>query len=89
MISHRQAARELARDGGDDAAISAAESKMRDAQDRSATHSGAIVDVDKTIAELSAEIERIIDKRMRAETNLALAAMVTRVEKARLAFDEG
>jgi predicted nucleic acid-binding Zn-ribbon protein len=78
-------ARQLAADGGDDKEITKAEGKMRDAQDRSATLSGAIVDIDKIIAGLEREVEQIIDRRMRVETNLALAAMVTRLEKAQAA----
>src|SRR5580704_2450732 len=65
VVSHRAKARELARDGGDDAAITKAEGKMRDAQDRVVTLSGAIGDVDKIIAGLEAQVEAIIDRRCR------------------------
>src|SRR5579864_7161348 len=47
---HRERARKLARDGADDAALSAAESAMRTQQDRTATLSAAISDVEATIA---------------------------------------
>jgi hypothetical protein len=87
ILLHRQTARELARDGADDAAISAAESRMRESADRSSTLSGAIVDVDKTIGELSAQIEQIVDKRVRAETSLAVDAMADRLSRAQVAHE--
>jgi hypothetical protein len=86
ITSYRAQARQLAADGADDKAISAAEGKMRDAQDRSVTLSGAIGDVDKIIAGLSAEIERIVDKRCRAETNLAVIAMADELAEAQADF---
>lgn len=85
ITSYRAKARELARDGGDDKAISAAEGKMRDAQDRVVTLSGAIVDVDKTMGELAREIEQIIDKRCRVETSGAVTTMAERLVEAQAA----
>ena len=86
ITSYRAQARQLAADGADDKAISAAEGKMRDAQDRRVTLSGAIGDVDKIIAGLSAEIERIVGKRCRAETNLAVIAMADELAEAQADF---
>ena len=82
ITSYRAQARQLAADGADDKAISAAEGKMRDAQDRSVTLSGAIGDVDKIIAGLEAQIDQIVDKRCRAETSVAVNAMADRIAKA-------
>jgi predicted transcriptional regulator len=86
IASYRQQARQLAANCADDKAISAAEGKMRDAQDRSVTLSGAIVDVDKTIAELVAQIDQIVDKRCRAETSAAVNAMASELEDAARKF---
>jgi hypothetical protein len=82
VVSHRAKARELARDGGDDAAITKAEGKMRDAQDRVVTLSGAIGDVDKIIAGLEAQVEAIIDRRCRVATGEAVSAMASELEDA-------
>jgi hypothetical protein len=87
IVSYRQRARQLAADGGDDKEITKAEGKMRDAQDRSVTLTGAIVDVDKIITGLEAQIEAIIDKRMRAETSAACIAMADRIAKAQVAHE--
>jgi hypothetical protein len=85
IASHKAKARELARDGADDKMISVAEGKMRDAQDRVQTLTGAIVDVDKTIGELERTINEIIDKRCRTETSIAVTAMADRLAKAQVA----
>ena len=85
ITSYRAQARQLAADGADDKAISAAEGKMRDAQDRVQTLTGAIGDVDKIVAGLEAEIDRIVDKTCRVETSIAVAAMADRLAKAQAA----
>jgi hypothetical protein len=74
-------------DGADDKAISTAESKMRDAQDRSVTLIGALADVDKIITGLEREVDQIVDKRCRAETSIAVNAMADRVAKAQVAHE--
>jgi hypothetical protein len=85
ITSYRAQARQLAADGGDDKAISAAEGKMRDSQDRVQTLTGALADVDKTIAGLERDIDQIVDKRCRAETSIAVTAMADRIAKAQAA----
>lgn len=74
-VAHREKARALAGDGGDDAALSAAESAMRREQDRAATIGDALGDVETAIASLEREIAQIIDQRCRAETAAAVAAL--------------
>jgi hypothetical protein len=85
IASYRAQARQLAADGADDKAISVAEGKMRDAQDRCVTLTGAIGDVDKIIIGLEREIDQIVDKRCRAETSVAVTAMADRLAKAQVA----
>ena len=88
ITSYRAQARKLAGDGADDKMISTAEGRMRDAQDRVQTLTGAIADVDKTITELERTIDQIVDKRVRGETSIAVNAIATRLEKAQVAFTE-
>src|SRR5437588_3830057 len=57
--SHREKARGLAGDGGDDAALSAAEAAMRREQDRAATLGDAIGDTEATIVDLERQIAEI------------------------------
>jgi hypothetical protein len=80
VVSHRQIARELAANGGDDAAISAAESKMRSQEDRAVTLRAAISDVESVITGHEREIASIIDQRMRVETNGAVLEMADELE---------
>jgi len=87
IASYRQQARQLAADGADDKEIAKAEGKMRDSADRSATLSGAIVDVDKIITGLEAQIDQIVDRRCRAETSIAVNAMADRIAKAQAAHE--
>jgi predicted transcriptional regulator len=86
-ISYCNKARESAANGGDDAAISKLEAQMRSSQDRALTLAGAIGDVDKTIDELERTIDRIIDKRCRSETSIAVDAMADRIAKAQVAHE--
>ena len=87
ITSYRAQARKLAGDGADDKAISIAEGRMRDAQDRVETLTGALADIDVIITGIEREIDQIVDKRCR-ETSLAVDAMSTRLSKAASAFDE-
>lgn len=73
---HREKAVKLASDGGDDAALSAAETAMRREQDRAATLSDAIAKTDDAIADLEREIAQLVDQRCRAETVAAINALV-------------
>jgi hypothetical protein len=75
--SHREKAIHLASDGGDDRALSAAETAMRREQDRVATLTDAITTIDASIADLESDIAQLVDQRCRAET----AAATTLVEK--------
>lgn len=85
IVSYRAKARELAADGGDDAAITKAESKMRESADRCDTLRGAIADLDQVIIGIERDIDEIVDRRCRRETSIAVAAMATRLEKAQAA----
>ncbi|SHG08590.1 hypothetical protein [Bradyrhizobium erythrophlei] len=85
---HRDKARKLAREGADDQTLSAAELDMRREQDRTATFTGAISDVEATIASLEGEIAQIIDQRCRNETATALTTLADKLAAAATAFDE-
>ena len=85
---HRDKARKLAREGADDQTLSAAELDMRREQDRTATFTGAISDVEATIADLEREIAQIIDQRCRNETAAALTTLADKLASAATAFDE-
>jgi hypothetical protein len=85
---HRDKARKLAREGADDQTLSAAELDMRREQDRTATFTGAISDVEATIANLEGEIAQIIDQRCRNETAAALTTLADKLAAAATAFDE-
>src|SRR5215468_3874459 len=74
--AHRDKAVKLASDGGDDTALSAAETAMRRQQDRVVTLNDAIAKIDVAIADLEREIAHIVDRRCRAETAAAIAALV-------------
>jgi hypothetical protein len=87
IASYRAQARQLAADGADDKEINKAEGKMRDAQDRVQTLTGAIGDLDKIIAGLEREIDQIVDKRCRAETSIAVNTMADRIAKAQAAHE--
>jgi hypothetical protein len=80
IAGHREKARQLARDGGDDDALTSVESAMRAQQDRSTTLIAAIADVEATIAALEREINGIVDQRMRAETAQAIGTMAREIE---------
>jgi hypothetical protein len=85
---HRDKARKLARECADDQTLSAAELDMRREQDRTATFTGAISDVEATIADLEREIAQIIDQRCRSETATALTTLADKLAAAATAFDE-
>jgi hypothetical protein len=84
---HREKARKLAREGGDDHALSAAETEMRREQDRTATYNGAISDVEATIADLERKIAQIIDQSCRKETAAAVTALADKWASVGAAFD--
>jgi hypothetical protein len=85
---YRDRARKLAREGADDQTLSAAETEMRREQDRTATFTGAISDVEATIADLEGEIAQIIDQRCRNETAAALTTLADKLAAAATTFDE-
>jgi hypothetical protein len=87
IAEHRERARQLAREGADDAELTAAETAMRAQQDRASTLTAAIGDVEKDIAALSTEIERIVDQKMRSETAATVGAMTRELEDAQREFD--
>lgn len=87
IAEHREKARTLARDNADDAALSAAETAMRNQQDRAATLSAAISDVETTICGLEREINSIVDQKMRAETAQTVDGMVSELENAAAKFE--
>ena len=86
IASYRLQARKLAADGGDDKEIAKAESRMRESADRALTLSGAISDVDKVIAELEREIDKIVDRRCRVETAAAVNTMANELAEAQADF---
>jgi hypothetical protein len=89
VITHRAKARDLACDGGDDAAISAAESKMREQQDRCVTLTGALGDVDKAVADLERQVADVVDGQTRAATAVTLAEWLAEWDRASELFDIG
>jgi hypothetical protein len=89
VISHRAKARDLACDGGDDAAITAAETKMREQQDRCVTLTGALGDVDKAVADLERQVADVIDQQVRAVTAREIEGMLAQWDEASALFDVG
>jgi hypothetical protein len=85
--THRAKACQRAAEGGDDAALSAAEAGMRREQDRVATLSDAIAKVEIAIADLEREIAELSDRRCRVETVAAINALVEKCGTAGAAFD--
>lgn len=85
--AHRDKAVKLASDGGDDAALSAAETAMRREQDRVATLNDAITKTEAAIADLEREIAELADQRARSETVAAIHSVVERWATASAAFD--
>ncbi|CCE00660.1 hypothetical protein [Bradyrhizobium sp. STM 3809] len=83
----REKAVKLASDGGDDAALSAAEAAMRREQDRVATLTEALANIDSAIANLEREIASLVDQRCRAETAAAVTAIAKKWRSAGAAFD--
>jgi hypothetical protein len=86
ITSYRAQARKLAGDGGDDKAISTAEGRMRDAQDRVVTLTGALADIDVIITGIEREIDQIVDARCRRETSAAVTAMADELAEAQADF---
>jgi hypothetical protein len=85
--SYREKAIKLASDGGDDTALSAAETAMRREQDRAATLTDAIAKTDIAIADLEREIASLVDQRCRAETAAAVTTIVKKWASVGAAFN--
>jgi hypothetical protein len=85
ITTYRAQARQLASEGADDKTIAVAETRMRESADRCDTLRGAVVDVDKIIAGIEAQIDQIVDKRCRRETSAAVDAMASRLAAAQAA----
>jgi hypothetical protein len=71
----------------DEAKLDSALQARREAEDKACALGDASVKIAKEIADLEAEIERIIDQRMRSETSAAVGTMVARLEKAAAIYD--
>src|SRR5438105_927078 len=83
VIERREAALALVGDGdADDVKLGKIENEMRAAQDRATSLRGGLARIDAEIAGLEAEIERIIDRRCRAETSAACNVMADRIARA-------
>jgi hypothetical protein len=86
VAEHREKARALARDGGDDSALAKAEAAMRVQQDRVTTLTAAIGDVEADIAALEHEIAAAADAKLRGETVTAISGMIERWRAAEAEF---
>jgi chromosome segregation ATPase len=80
----------LAKDGavsGDDAALDAAETSLRAAQDRAATLKTALLDVDQRLVELEQAKAEMADRKMRAETAAEVELLARDLAELAAAFD--
>jgi hypothetical protein len=66
--------------GSDDAALDRALQARRAAEDKLAALNGAAAKIGEDIADVEAEIERVIGQRMRVETSAAVLEMANRLE---------
>jgi hypothetical protein len=85
--AHRAKACELAAEGANDTALSAAETAMRRELDRVETLIDAIAQIDVAIADLEKTIAQIVDQRCRAETAAAISALVEKWSSTTAAFN--
>ena len=77
----------LARNGGTDAALDAAESKLRAAEDRISTLNDALADFAQQIAALEKAVADHTDKKTRQATAATIEALGARLEKSAKSFD--
>jgi hypothetical protein len=82
----RATVEQLALDG-DDAKLDAALRARRAAEDKLAALNGAAVKIGAEVTDIEAQIERVVDQRMRAETALAVDALADRLAKAQAAHE--
>ena len=83
----RDAARALVAAGdASDPKLTSIETEMRNAQDRAKTLTDGLADIDGGIAELEAQVDAVVDQRMRAETVAVVTGMAARMVKAEVAF---
>jgi hypothetical protein len=72
LLEQKEAAKQLAHDGADDAALDRVERAARATVDRISTLTAALADREQQIATLEKEQATLVDKRMRAETSSEL-----------------
>jgi hypothetical protein len=85
-VDLREKARQAARDAADDTTLAKIESSMRTQQDRVATLTAAIGDVEADIAALEREIAAAADAKLRGETVAAVNVLIDRWTDAEGAF---
>jgi hypothetical protein len=69
----------------DETALDSALQARRAAEDKVAALEGASVKIGNEITDLEAQVEQIVDQRMRSETSAAVSAMADRLEAAQIA----
>jgi len=87
VIERKAAAQALARDGADDATLTAAEDKLRAAQDRMQSIASARIEVEQQLAELDREQAQLADIKTRAETATEIELMAAKLERLTPQFD--
>jgi hypothetical protein len=73
--------------GADEAALDRALQSRRAAEDKLAALRGAALKIGKEISDIEAQIDKVVDQRVRHETSQAVDAMSTRLSKAASTFD--
>jgi hypothetical protein len=85
----KTAAQRLARDGADDTTLDEAEAELRRAQDRVTTLTAALAEIEQQVASLECARDDAADKKLRAETALAIEKLGQELSQAATAFDVG
>jgi hypothetical protein len=87
IVEREEASRVLVAEGGfADPKLTIIENETRAAQIRAASLRGGLDRIDADIAGLEREVDRIVDKRCRAETSIAVNAMADELAEAQAAF---
>ncbi len=89
VTERRTAAQRLARDGADDAMLDAAEADLRRAQDRVATLTAALGEIEQQVTEFECARDDLAGKKLRAETAAAIEKLAQELAQAAAAFDTG
>jgi len=89
VTERKTAAQRLACDGADDSSLDAAEAELRRAEDRVATLTPALAETEQQVATLERARDDAADKKLRAETAVAIEKLGLELAQAAAAFDAG